>query len=252
MKRILLLSAIALFTGATAMAQCTPDPAYTTSGVYPDSATGFGSGCVNVLYEQLITNVVPIDTTVEIVPGFPTTLAFDSAVIVGVTGLPPGFTYSCYDADNVVSPVDQCAYEGGTTGCVLISGTAAPGDEGTYNLVIDINAYVGGIGTPNAFVVDYYTILIETTCSGIGLTEEENSKFKLYPNPVNQSFTLDGLAGTDVNEISVTNAAGKILSTNTNVTSGSIDMDVAHLDSGVYFVRIAHGTSVDVIRFIKE
>jgi hypothetical protein len=253
MKRILLLSVMALFTGAMASAQCTPDPAYTSPGVYPDSATGFQSGCVNVPYQQLITNVVPVDTTIVIAPLPPITLPFDSVVITGVAGLPPGFTFVCYDGQNVTSPVDQCAFEGGTIGCVLISGTAAPGDEGTYALTIDIDAYLGGSPTPQAtIVVDYYSILIETTCSTGGINEVENSKFKLYPNPVAQSFTLDGLAGLSVSEVSIMNAEGKILSSDANVTTGSIDMDVAHLESGVYFVRIAHGTSVDVVRFIKE
>lgn len=252
MKKILLLSAVALFTAAMASAQCTPDPAYTTSGVYPDSATGFVAGCIDVPYSQLVTNVVPLDTTVEIVPGFPVTLVFDSVVITGVSGLPTGFSYVCYDGDNVVSPVDGCAFEGNTIGCVLITGTAVAGDEGSYPLVISTDAYLAGGSTPQASIdVDYYTIVITTTCA-TSIAEATTSKFNLYPNPASQSFTLDGLAGLDVSEISIMNAAGKVLSTETGISSASVDMNVSNLSNGVYFVRVSHGTSVDVVRFVKD
>lgn len=253
MKRILLLSAVALFTAAMASAQCTPDPAYTTAGVYPDSATGFVAGCIDVPYSQLVTNVVPLDTCVEVVPGLPcVTLVFDSVVITSVTGLPPGFSYVCYDGDNTVSPVDGCAFEGNTIGCVLITGTAAAGDEGNYPLLISTDAYLAGGSTPAASIdVDYYTIVITTTCA-TGIVEATTSKFNLYPNPASETFTLGGLAGLDVSEVSIMNAAGKVLSTQNGISSASIDMNVSNLADGVYFVRVSHGTSVDVVRFVKD
>ncbi len=244
---------MAFFTVSMATAQCIPDPLYTSSGVYPDSATGFSAGCVSVPYSQLITNVVPADTLVEIIPGIPSIVTLDSVVITNVTGLPPGFSYVCYDGGNVTSPVDQCAFEGGTIGCVLISGTAAPGDEGSYNLVISLDAYVGGIASAQAINdITYYSIVITTTCAGVGVSEVSNSKFNLYPNPASESFTLEGLAGLDVSEVAIMNAAGKVISAQSDITSESIDMNVSNLEGGVYFVRITFGSSVEVVRFIKE
>lgn len=242
-----------VITGLVANAQCTPDPQYTNPGVYPDSATGFAPACVGVLYDQLVTNVVPVDTTTMIGP-FPVTLTFDSAVVVNVLGLPPGFTYSCFDGQNTTSPVDQCAFEGGTTGCISITGTPQPGDEGTYNLSIEVDAYLEGGTTPTAsYVVDYYSIVVQPAgaCSN-SLAEGTNAQFKLYPNPVAESFTLAGLEGLDVSNISITNAEGKVLSSYTNINAASFDMNVSDLDGGIYFVRIAHGSSTDVVRFIKE
>lgn len=255
MKRLLLLATMALFTGAMAFAQCTPDPQYTNPGVYPDSATGFLDAYVDCPYEQLITNVIPVDTTTMVGP-IPVTLPFDSVVITSVTGLPPGFTYSCYDAQNVTSPLDQCAFEGGTIGCVSISGTPVAGDEGIYNLNIIVDAYLGGLSTPQATQdVDYYTIEVLAPivpCPLIGIEEYLTSRFKLFPNPVAESFTLDGLEGLDISTISITNLEGKVLNSYTDITSSTFDMNVADLESGVYFVRIAHGSSIDAVRFIKE
>ncbi len=256
MKRLLLLFAMTVVTGIVANAQCTPDPQYTSSGVYPDSATGFASANVDCLYEQLITNVVPVDTDVVVIPGFPAvTLVFDSVVVTSVTGLPPGFTYSCYDAQNVTSPVDQCAFEGGTIGCISISGTPQAGDEGTYNLSIAVDAYLAGGATPQAtYSVDYYSIEVlpvDPSC-GVGIQEKLTAKFKLFPNPVAESFTINGLEGLDINSISITNTKGKILNSFENINGSSFDMNVANLDAGIYFVHVAHGVSIDVVRFIKE
>lgn len=242
-----------VLTGAIANAQCTPDPQYTSPGVYPDSATGFSDACVNLLYDELITIVVPVDTTTMIGP-FPVTLAFDSAVVTNVAGLPAGFSFNCYDAQNVNSPFDQCAFEGGTTGCITITGTPQPGDEGTYNLSIEVDAYLEGGTTPTAsYTVDYYSIeVLSVAACANSIGEISDTRFKLYPNPVAESFTLDGLEGLDISAISISNASGKILNTYSDITSSSFDMNVADLDGGIYFVRIAHGTSMNVVRFIKE
>jgi len=249
MKRVLLLFAATIVTGLTVSAQCTPDPQYTDPGVYPDSATGFAAATVGVPYDQLITNVVPEDTT-TMIGGIPLTLTFDSVVVVSIVGLPPGYTYSCYDAQNTVSPPDGCAFEGNTIGCVSITGTSQAGDEGTYNLDIEVDAYLEGGTTPAAsYVLDYYSIEVQPVA---GIEEYAQQRFKLFPNPVSESFTLDGLEGVDVKSITVSNAEGKVLRTIENVTGASADMNVSDLDGGIYFVHVAHGTSVDVVRFIKE
>ncbi len=254
MKRLLLSLTMTVLAGLSATAQCTPDPQFTTPGVYPDSATGFASACVGVAYDQLITNVVPVDTTTFIGP-IPVTLTFDSVVIVSVTGLPPGFSFACFDGQNTTSPVDGCAFEGGTIGCVSIFGTPGAADVGVYALNITVDAYLAGQPTPQAtYDVDYYVIevLPAASCSGSGINEETASPFTLYPNPVAESFTLNGLEGVEVSNISITNADGKVMSSYSNVNGASFDMNVSELAAGVYFVHIAHGSATDVVRFIKE
>ena len=106
MKKLLLgLCAIFAVGVGSAFGQCTPDPQYTVAGVYPDTTQGLPNGVVGVPYSEVITVVVPADTTVEIIPGFPQTFAIDSIVVDGLTGLPPGFTYECSDP-TVLSPVE--------------------------------------------------------------------------------------------------------------------------------------------------
>lgn len=253
MKRLILFFAATLITAASATAQCTPDPQYTDPGVYPDSATGFPDACVADLYDLTITNVVPVDTTTLIGP-FPVTLTFDSAVVVNVAGLPPGFTYSCYDAQNTVSPFDGCSFEGGTTGCISIVGTPQAGDEGVYNLSIVVDVYLEGGTTPTATqTVDYYSIeVLPAGSCGVGINEAAAANFRLFPNPVTESFTLNGLDGLDIETISIANAAGKVVRTYDNVNMSSYSMNVSDLNEGVYFVTIGHDSSTSVVRFIKK
>jgi hypothetical protein len=255
MKKLLLFFAATLITAASATAQCTPDPQYTNPGVYPDSATGFPNACIGDLYDLTITNVSPVDTTTMIGP-IPVTLTWDSAVVVNVAGLPPGFTYSCYCAQNTVSPPDGCAFEGGTSGCISITGTPQPGDEGVYNLSIDIDVYLEGATTPTASqTVDYYSIEVlpstDPTC-GVGINEFMSNNFRLYPNPVGESFTLTGLDGLNIETITIADAAGKIIQTHENLNAITVDINVSDLKEGVYFANIKHGEASSVVRFVKK
>ena len=248
MKKLLLILSIALVSIASASAQCTPDPQYTTPGIYPDSATGMSAGCQDVYYEQLITNVVPVDTTVELIPGFPTTLAFDSIVITSFTGLPASgnLTYACN------TTLGGCSFAGGTTGCAIITGTPTVADVGIHNLVITVDVYVGGLGTPSSTQdIDWYFIEIYAAGSpecNVGLTEDDLTGIKLYPNPTENVLTLEGMAANTEN-ITITNLNGQVMNVFNNVNATSLDINVGHLESGIYFVRI---DDAEVIRFVKK
>ena len=256
MKRGLLLVAMVVLTLAVANAQCTPDPQYTSPGFYPDSATGFALAPIGLPYDQLVTNVVPEDTTTT-VGGFPFTLTYDSMIVTSITGLPPGFSYSCYDAQNVISLPDGCAFEGNTVGCISIIGTPNAGDEGVYDLNISIDTYLeGGLSPATSYDIDYYSIFVAFFDTfpppPTGIAEYTKSRFKLHPNPVTSSFTLAGLESLDISSVSISNTEGKVLNSFSGIHASTLTMNVADLEDGIYFVRIAHGSSLDVLRFIKK
>lgn len=247
MKKLLLLLAVTFVTVLGANAQCTPDPAFTDPGIYPDSATGFANVCVGDLYEQVVTNIVPVDTTVEIIPGFPTTLDFDSIVIVSFTGLPASMSYACS------TTLGGCSFAGGESGCVLISGTPTAGEEGTYNPVITVDVYVGGTGISSSTQdIDWYVIevLAAGSCNA-GINENDNASISLFPNPTESNLTLEGLNGNS-NNITVVNMNGQLMTSHTNITTNSFEMNVSNLDSGIYFVKIDSDNSSETIRFMKK
>lgn len=245
MKRLLLFIAVTLISVTSLNAQCTPDPTFTEPGIYPDSATGFAQACVGVLYEETVTNIVPVDTTVEIIPGFPTTLAFDSIVIVNFTGLPPSMTYSCSTS------LGGCTFAGGEAGCVLITGTPTVGEIGVYNPVITVDVYLGGLGTSSSTQdIDWYVIDI-ADCASSGLDENALNAVNVYPNPANDILSINGLDGK-TESIQVSDASGKIMSSYSNINTTTYDLNVENLESGIYFVKITQNNNARVIRFAKQ
>lgn len=240
MKKLLLLATIAFFGTMNVNAQCTPDNQYTEPGIYPDSATNFGPACVNQPYTQLITNVVPEDTVI-VVGGFPLpAIPIDSIVLDGVTGLPPGMTIAC-------NP-NNCSYEGGTTGCAIITGTCTV--AGTYNPIFNLSAYVGGSSTAQTFTVDYYKIVV-SSCN-VGLEENTATKFNMFPNPASGKVTIQGLDKESIQNISLMNAEGKIIRNYNMIEGASLEMNMEGLNHGLYFVTIAYGKGTEVLKLIKE
>lgn len=233
---------MAFFGAMSVNAQCNPDTQYTSPGIYPDSATNFAPACVNQPYTQLITNVVPQDTTTMIGP-VPVTLSIDSIVLVSVTGLPPGMSIACNPSG--------CAYLGGTTGCAIITGTCAT--AGTYNLLFSLKAYVGGGGaaTAQSFTLDYYKIVV-SNCGTAGLGENSSSSFKMFPNPASGKVTIEGLGKQAIQNISLTNAEGKLIRTYDLIEGASMDINMESLNHGLYFVTINHGKGTEVLKLIKE
>lgn len=245
MKKLLLFISISLISIAGVNAQCTPDPAFTEPGIYPDSATGFAQACVGVLYEETVTNIVPVDTTVELIPGFPTTLAFDSIVITNFTGLPASMTYDCNTS------LGGCTFAGGEAGCVLITGTPTAGEIGLYNPVITVDVYVGGLGTSSSTQdIDWYFIDV-ADCSSAAIEENVMDAINVFPNPANNVLSINGLSGT-TEAIEISDANGKVMISQSNINSISHDVEVENLDAGIYFVRITENNNSRVIRFVKQ
>ncbi len=251
MKKLLLLSAIAFLTSLSASAQCTADPQYTEPGVYPDSATGMASACIDVPYSETITIIVPLDTT-TIVFGIPITFFFDSVVVQSWDwGGLNGFTYQCSSPGNVESPVDNCSFEGDQTGCILVEGNPTAADIGSYQQEITTVAYLpGSPGNPSTVLVDYY--YIQVLDCGLSVPTLTNSKFLVYPNPAKSKITLNGLNGITVESIRVTDMEGKVFESYENVIGPALDMDIDYLQSGMYFVTINYDGTSEVVKFIKE
>lgn len=155
--------------------QCTPNTSITQPGIYPDSATGLPSGVVNDPYMQDLQLRVPADTTVEIIPGFPTTVPITSVQLNSLTGLPAGLTYTCNPAN--------CTFPGGSNGCVLISGT--PTVAGIYPLTAIVTTTATFIGQPilQTDTLTYYIITVNS--SSVGMDEMNAAAFNVKQNSPN-------------------------------------------------------------------
>lgn len=147
---------------------CTPDAQYSGPGIYPDTLVGLPCAQTTVLYQATITVITPTDSLYDLGPPLGTIVAtIDSINVqdntgdgVSVNGLPPGFTYVCNPP--------SCSWPGGATGCILLIGTPGAGDAGTYDVVVEVDAYVQELvvfGNPpvNMDKVDQYSIVISDT-----------------------------------------------------------------------------------------
>ena len=168
-NKLLALLVLLLMVGTiTVSAQsCTPDAQYTAVGIYPDTLVGLPCAQTTVLYQTTITLITPTDSLYDLGPPLGTINAtIDSIVVqdntgdgIAVNGLPPGFAYVCNPP--------SCSWPGGSTGCILLIGTPGIGDVGTYNVVVEVDAYVQelvGFGNPpiNMDKVDQYSIVVSS------------------------------------------------------------------------------------------
>ncbi len=79
-----------------------------------------------------------------------------------------------------------------------------------------------------------------------GLTENETSSIVIFPNPVQNTLTIQLNESSGNTAFSVTNLAGGVVKT--GEIEGGIQLDVSDLPKGVYLLHVEE----QVVRFVKE
>lgn len=198
MKTQLLLLILSLFVSTTQLVAqlCTPDPQYTVSGVYPDSATGLPDAVVNINYDQLITAVVPNDTNV-VFQGFSANVKIDSIVVTNSNNptdlnMPPGII--------IASKTTPARFFGNSKDCMKMLGTVTNlSDTGQYFLKVKTTTYVtvqtptflAGQKTSQNDSINYYSITV--ACVKLNKTFTNVTTFG--GNNGSASVTVTGAAG---------------------------------------------------------
>lgn len=234
MKKYLTLIFFNLFLIVLTSGQCVPDPAYTLPGIYPDSATGFPPAIATYEYNFTVTAIIPADT---IVFPFPR-MDIDSIGVVEVAGLPEGF--------QAIPSRPSGFWLGGTSGCMLITGTPTEAQVGVYPLTFTVVGYVGGLGLPIPYTIDYYSITV-LPASAYGINEQGvqgNIRMKAFPNPFSGTFDLEFYARESGNfQFLIYNTKGRLLKTETFIVpkgDNSHSIDASSLEPGIYFCSLRH------------
>ncbi len=238
-KKLLLSLIIVPFLGiSVAMSQCTPDPAFTNPGIYPDSASNLPHGYAGVNYQTVMTCVIPADTNIS---GF--TVQIDSIGIQSLTGLPTGFNFTPNRPSGF--------WPGGTSGCVLIAGQNDT--VGVYPLSISLMGYASGMTVP--FTLSYYKLVLDST--GASIQENNSNKFEVYQNVPNPFGRITEIAfNSDIiglYTIEVFNMIGKVLYSEVykaNKGLNKIQFNAADLPQGIYFYKISNGNRTHTKRMI--
>lgn len=248
MTRFLTFLTLVLMFPVMLHAQCQPDPQYTLPGIYPDSATGFPPAVATYEYNFVITAIIPADT---IVFPFPR-MNIDSIGVAEITGMPEGF--------QAIPSRPSGFWLGGTSGCMLITGTPTEAQVGVYPLAITVVGYMGGLGLPIPYTIDYYSITVLPAAS-YGIDEPGvygNIRLKAFPNPFSGKFNLEFYAQSAGNfECLIYDSRGRLLKSETITTDAgnqSYSVDGSDLEPGIYFCRLSHTREnlSAVIRLIKR
>jgi len=251
MKKLLILSLSTFLLNAASWAQsCTPGANYvdSTYGVWPDTTQNLPAALVNTADSTDVNFKVPSTVTAELdATGQFVGSPIQGFTVTGLTGLPNGYNYGCN--------ISSCTYAGGANGCANIYGTTAT--AGTYPITIEVSATVlvtlfpGLPPTPVTQSVSFpgYRIIVGTA----GVIEGIISPISVSPNPANASITVNGItAGMKVSEILLTNVEGKTIETRNIDASSNLTFDTSELNSGIYFIHVAHANGVEIVKFLKN
>lgn len=93
----------------------------------------------------------------------------------------------------------------------------------------------------------YKDHLIEIACPTLGIYNNEEFSFSIYPNPTTGIVNVDSLSS--ISEIEVYNLVGQFILKTENINT----VDISALNSGVYFLKIRDSRSnLTIERIIKE
>jgi len=122
-----------------------------------------------------------------------------------------------------------------------------PSSTGTYYFSIKHTSPINAGGGTQAFLIDNFTV-----SQTLSTNDFVSSKFKVYPNPVNDIVTISNQGNIEINKVTVTDINGrtvKLLNLN-GVTETRIN--VSELNAGVYFIKIDTNEGVATKKIVKN
>ena len=140
-------------------------------------------------------------------------------------------TVNAFTADPIFAL--QCMYEGQE---VTEGMTVAAGQSATVEVYVDVPVKETFEGTMyiSTSAGDFEVNIVYETTLGIG---ESNSTLALFPNPANESVTIQG---TNLSVISIYNTLGQEVDTFFSEES-QIVIPTAKYQNGIYFIRTSSG-----------
>jgi hypothetical protein len=250
MKKILLTLTLA-FAFIGAQAQCTPDPQFTTAGIYPDSTTwNATSAIVGQAYNEVITIITPLDTSAELF-GLTIPVTIQTIELTNVTGLPTSFSYACANSN--------CIFIGGNTSCAALSSPSPTASEvGLHQIFMytttTADAGIYGIQTQED-IIDYYYINVTNSTSVVNQFNDFTFELKdVFPNPVNSNSKIQFISGNSADVVfTVFNYLGdKIEERNIAANRGINNIEISANDyaNGMYLYSINNGMQIVSKRMI--
>ncbi len=242
MKKLYIL--IVLLTASLhGFSQCVPDPTLTKPGIRPEKMP---NGIVDSPYSQVITLLVPLDTSV-IYNGTPVNVKVDSATVIYLSDFPEGFAYDCNKPTRT--------WKGGELGCARLFGLPTNANRGHYTIWVKTRTYFKIVGLTGQFdridssEVDF-TI---DWASGIADVNRTNV-LKMHPNPVVNVLSIEVDNYNTPATYKILNMLGQSFNIEPQYSpnTGEVKFDLGSLPSGVYFIKSESAGITGQSRFVKE
>lgn len=189
------------------------------------------------------------------------TITTDHTILATVTYKP---VWGCTQSDSVLIsafPIPTVLIDSLESLCFLSSPfqlTGAPsGGTFTGNGVLNSMFMPSVAGVGNHLVTYSYTTpqgcsnSASTSIDIFNCLDNENSdlnKVIIYPNPFENFITVEGIANAKFNLV---NAVGQTLISGNSI-SNSLTLDVSSLASGIYFISIENGNTLNTHKIIKK
>jgi hypothetical protein len=239
------LSFLIAFLGLTigVYAQCTPNPNVTKPGLSPSKLP---DAIVGQAYSEVATLMVPKDTSITY-QGNLYNVVVDSATVVSISDLPPGFAYEC---DNI-----HKTWNGGAKGCARLFGNPLAANVGKFEVMVRVRTYFKIVGLPNQLdQYDSSTIDINIVLPNAIEEQFQQVGMKAYPNPVSNLLKVSINQFNTEGSMEIVDLMGKSMDIKPSYSSqtGEASFDVSNLVPGVYIVKREAASMIYQTKFIKE
>ncbi len=252
MKKTLLTLSLAIAT-IFASAQCTPDSQFSAPGIYPDSATGLSPAYVGQAYNEVITIITPLDTSV-VYAGNTIAVTILTIELTSVTGLPASFSYDCEGGN--------CTFAGGATSCAVLSSSSPDVSElGLHQIIMNTTTTAdAGIVIPieQDDVIDYYYLEVLNGTNST-LNQFSNNSFELkgaFPNPAVNNAKIQFISGTpEAVTFKVYNLLGEEVDSQIIYSQrgvNTINVNTTSYSEGMYLYSINNGSEILTKRMIVK
>lgn len=227
-----------------AQSVCTPDAACSIL-VCPDTITNLPYADADVLYETYITVNIPTQYSLN-----GTSMNVDSLMYNYTTGLPTNF---------IANP-NQLKWNGGSNGCIKISGTAADSMKGkTYPFTITATVYgklYGSLPMSMPYAFNGYKIVVNGPNNVIDIVSKKFTLNQNMPNPFSKSTKIKFTSpSAETYHFSIYNVIGELIyskNINAEIGENTIEISAAELYSGIYIYKLSNGKETITKRMIVE
>ena len=238
---LLIILALAIFSGMKLSAQCEPDTVNCEDIGDPGQIcpNDLPSGVLNVIYDEVIT-IIP--------PGSFDAYVLSYIVIDSVINLPPGINY--FPNADIFYP--------DTMYCILLSGT--PTQAGDFTLAIYISPFIDVLGTPTLGpqVVDD-TSLVVSIQNTTGIEANQMTEFRVFqnvPNPFSFRTSLSYYTPNQERiELSIYNILGVLVHQESEIAAPgkhNFSFDGSDLQPGTYLYRVETNEDYFTGKFMKS